>query len=123
MPKEWKSKDIAEKWKKVETFRDIVFKSLETIRKEKCIGSSLGANVTATLHSDHKAELPDIDWAEICIVSKFTPVGFKLKVLSPVILCLAVINNMVELSFCTKKQVPIGNTFWTPSTVLKPTNK
>jgi isoleucyl-tRNA synthetase len=69
----WKNFALATRWKDIRTARALVSETIEPLRREKEIGSSLQANVILTV-SDETAfgALNEIDFAEVCIVSSAT---------------------------------------------------
>jgi isoleucyl-tRNA synthetase len=67
-PDTWLDAGLADKWQKVMDVRNIVLGALEIARKDKMIGSALEAHPLITMPND----LPDIDWAEVCITSQAT---------------------------------------------------
>ncbi len=68
-PQEWVDDALDDKWVKIRDARAIVLGSLEELRKDKFIGSSLEAEVGLGVHPNVMIALNEIDFAEICIVS------------------------------------------------------
>ena len=64
----WIDEDLARRWAAVRAVRNEVFVKLETLRREKVIGSSLEADVTMLLDGHSGAATEGIDWAEVLIV-------------------------------------------------------
>jgi isoleucyl-tRNA synthetase len=70
----WRDEALGAKWARLRAIRGSVTGAIEPLRREKFIGSSLEAEVTALLYDP--ADLPLIDgtdFAEIAIVSAFEP--------------------------------------------------
>jgi isoleucyl-tRNA synthetase len=66
----WRDDGLGAKWLSVMAARQRVTEAIEPFRREKTIGSSLQAEVTARVSDDSlRAALASVDFAEICIVS------------------------------------------------------
>ncbi|HEY0148931.1 MAG TPA: isoleucine--tRNA ligase [Allosphingosinicella sp.] len=66
----WRDDALGAKWQAVMAARQQVTEAIEPFRREKTIGSSLQAEVTARLSDENLREaLASVDFAEICIVS------------------------------------------------------
>lgn len=69
-PESWRDDALADKWAQVRKIRSVVTASLELMRRDKVIGSSLQAH--AEIYVDSTAGIDDLDWAEIGITSSAT---------------------------------------------------
>ncbi|MFH2205036.1 MAG: class I tRNA ligase family protein, partial [Elusimicrobiota bacterium] len=72
-PAAWNDASLADRWTRILTVREKVFKCLEEKRAEKVIGSSLKARVVITAAGAELAflkELGEETWAELLIVSE-----------------------------------------------------
>ena len=70
LPKDWKNPQLAEKWHTIRKVRRVATGALELDRQEKRIGSSLEAMITIFIEDEsYKADLKDINFAEISITS------------------------------------------------------
>jgi isoleucyl-tRNA synthetase len=67
IPEHWRDNALAEKWTKIREIRAGVTFSIEALRRDKVIGSSLQA--IASLPEEAGALLTAQDWADICITS------------------------------------------------------
>jgi isoleucyl-tRNA synthetase len=70
----WKDEALWAKWQRLRAIRTVVTGAIEPLRREKFVGSSLEAEVTALLYDP--ADLPlvqSVDFAEIAIVSALEP--------------------------------------------------
>jgi len=66
------SETLSIKWSDVRHFRQAVNESIEPLRREKVVGSSLQASVQVELrNNDVRFDLSDVDMAEVAIVSQF----------------------------------------------------
>ncbi|HEY7810632.1 MAG TPA: isoleucine--tRNA ligase [Allosphingosinicella sp.] len=66
----WRNEELGAKWQSVMAARQQVTEAIEPFRREKTIGSSLQAEVTARVSDEALREaLGSVDFAEICIVS------------------------------------------------------
>jgi isoleucyl-tRNA synthetase len=66
----WRDDALGTKWQAVMAARQQVTEAIEPFRREKTIGSSLQAQVTARVSDESlRAALASVDFAEICIVS------------------------------------------------------
>jgi isoleucyl-tRNA synthetase len=66
----WRDEALGAKWQGVMAARQQVTEAIEPYRREKTIGSSLQAEVTARVSDEGlRAALASVDFAEICIVS------------------------------------------------------
>jgi isoleucyl-tRNA synthetase len=65
IPDYWRDDALAAKWRRVRDIRRVVTGALEKARAEKKIGASLEAR--PVLYAGEGA--PEVDWAEVCIVS------------------------------------------------------
>jgi isoleucyl-tRNA synthetase len=66
----WRDDALGAKWQAVMAARQQVTEAIEPFRREKTIGSSLQAEVTARVSDESmRAALASVDFAEICIVS------------------------------------------------------
>jgi isoleucyl-tRNA synthetase len=66
----WRDDALGGKWQAVKAARQQVTEAIEPFRREKTIGSSLQAEVTARLSDENlRTALASVDFAEICIVS------------------------------------------------------
>lgn len=66
------SETLSIKWSDVRHFRQAVNESIEPLRREKVVGSSLQASVQVELrNNDVRSDLSDVDMAEVAIVSQF----------------------------------------------------
>jgi isoleucyl-tRNA synthetase len=66
----WRDDALGAKWQGIMAARQQVTEAIEPFRREKTIGSSLQADVTARLSDEDLREaLASVDFAEICIVS------------------------------------------------------
>jgi isoleucyl-tRNA synthetase len=72
LPANWQDKALADKWENVRAIRKVVLGALEPKRVDKTIGSSLEAHPVVHLQADMLAQLQDLNWADICIVSQAT---------------------------------------------------
>ena len=70
MPDEWRDERLAEKWEKIRELRRIATSSIETMRNQKEIGSSLEAEVTLFFETGSDAFLDTETWADVLIVSQ-----------------------------------------------------
>lgn len=68
VPAKWRNDSLVARWEEAMKVRDAVLKSLEEARNAKLIGSALEAHPVISMPHD----LPDFDWAEICITSQAT---------------------------------------------------
>ncbi|HZG10255.1 MAG TPA: isoleucine--tRNA ligase [Allosphingosinicella sp.] len=66
----WRNQALGAKWQAVKAARQQVTEAIEPYRREKTIGSSLQAEVTARVSDEVvRSALASVDFAEICIVS------------------------------------------------------
>ncbi len=72
IPANWKNDALKAKWGKITEVRSAVLKSIEPLRANKTLGSSLEASVILTADKETQTILQDIDLAEISITSNFT---------------------------------------------------
>jgi isoleucyl-tRNA synthetase len=79
IPDTWRNDGLQVKWQKIRAVRSEVTGKIEEMRREKQIGSSLQAIAVISDFSAIGLELPEAEWADICITSgaKFdaTPQG------------------------------------------------
>jgi isoleucyl-tRNA synthetase len=68
-PERWRDAALAEKWTKIRELRGIATVSIETMRNQKEIGSSLEAEVTLFFENGHDTLLDADTWSEVLIVS------------------------------------------------------
>ena len=73
IPAAWRNDKLAERWKNIRNYRSLITASIEDMRREKKIGSSL--QVTFEISKTYTFGLQAVDWADLAIVSKviFTP--------------------------------------------------
>ncbi len=69
LPASWRDDFLAAKWERVRERRRIATVSLETMRQQGVIGSSLQAAVTLCFEEDQDTLLSEELWAEVLIVS------------------------------------------------------
>ena len=72
VPKGWRDDVLASRWQKVRALRRVVTGALEIERREKRIGSSLGAHPTVFAPAQYVAAFDGLDLAEIAITSDAT---------------------------------------------------
>ena len=70
-PKEFENKELSKKWDEILKIRDICNLSIEEKRASKEIGSSLEADLEIKLNHKLLKLTKEIDFAELCITSKF----------------------------------------------------
>ncbi len=70
-PKEFENKELSKKWDEILRIRDICNISIEEKRASKEIGSSLEADLEIKLNHKLLKLTKEIDFAELCITSKF----------------------------------------------------
>ena len=70
-PKEFENKELSKKWDEILKIRDICNISIEEKRASKEIGSSLEADLEIKLNHKLLKLTKEIDFAELCITSKF----------------------------------------------------
>ena len=69
--KNWRNRELAQKWGKIRTARKVIVAALEIERKEKRIGSSLEAAPEVFINSQEISQaIRDVDLAEIAITSQ-----------------------------------------------------
>ena len=69
IPVSWKNEDLNSNWDYVKKIRDEANISIENMRAEKIIGSSLEANIEIKLNKEFYEKAKDINFSEICITS------------------------------------------------------
>ncbi len=74
-PDIFKNQKLEEKWSQLVKIRDVCNISIEAKRASKEIGSSLEADLNIKLNEKYKETVKDIDFSELCIVSK-TDINF-----------------------------------------------
>ena len=67
IPEHWRDDALAQKWARIREIRAGVTVSIEALRRDKVIGSSLQA--IASLPEEAAALLTVQDWADVCITS------------------------------------------------------
>ncbi len=78
-PKAWNNIDLEQNWKKIVDIRNEANSSIETMRAEKIIGSSLEANIEIELDEDNYNLGKNYDFSEICITSSAKIINTKKK--------------------------------------------
>jgi isoleucyl-tRNA synthetase len=69
-PKDWANPELIAKWARIRELRKLVTGTLELVRADKKIGSSLEADVTLVVSDPaDKSLFDEVDLAEICITS------------------------------------------------------
>jgi len=68
-PKTWNNMDLEQNWKKIIDIRNEANSSIEAMRAEKIIGSSLEANIEIELDEENYNLGKNYDFSEICITS------------------------------------------------------
>ena len=68
-PKIWKNEELNERWIKLKNIREISNISIENMRTEKKIGSSLEANIKIKLKKELYQLAENFDFSELCITS------------------------------------------------------
>ena len=68
-PKNWKNEELNERWIKLKKIREISNISIENMRSEKTIGSSLEADIKIKLNKKFYDNYKKFDFSEICITS------------------------------------------------------
>ena len=69
IPITWKNENINNNWTYIKKIRDQANISIETMRADKIIGSSLEAKIDIKLNEEFYQNVQDIDFSEICITS------------------------------------------------------
>ncbi len=70
LPDSWQNEELAEKWEKISLVRSDVLKSIEELRAEKIIRSSLEAEAVITTEQSYKSVFENVDLSEVCITSQ-----------------------------------------------------
>ena len=78
-PKAWNNIDLEQNWKKIIDIRNEANSSIETMRAEKIIGSSLEANIEIELDVENYNLGKNYDFSEICITSSAKIINTKKK--------------------------------------------
>ena len=78
-PKSWNNIDLEQNWKKIIDIRNEANSSIESMRAEKIIGSSLEANIEIELDEENFNLAKNYDFSEICITSSAKIVNTKKK--------------------------------------------
>ncbi len=78
-PKEWNNLELEQNWKKIIDIRNEVNSSIENMRAEKIIGSSLEANIEIELNEENYNLGKNYDFSEICITSSAKILKTKIK--------------------------------------------
>ena len=78
-PKTWNNIDLEQNWKKIIDIRNEANSSIETMRAEKIIGSSLEANIEIELDEENYNLGKNYDFSEICITSSAKIINAKKK--------------------------------------------
>ena len=78
-PKAWSNIDLEQNWKKIIDIRNEANSSIETMRAEKIIGSSLEANIEIELDEENYNLGKNYDFSEICITSSAKIINTKKK--------------------------------------------
>ncbi|WP_075482874.1 isoleucine--tRNA ligase [Candidatus Pelagibacter communis] len=68
-PESWNNKKLKQNWQRIIDIRNEVNSSIETMRAEKIIGSSLEANIEIELDEENYNLVKSYDFSEICITS------------------------------------------------------
>ena len=68
-PQSWHNTKLEQNWQRIIDIRNEVNSSIETMRAEKIIGSSLEANIEIVLNDENYNLGKDYDFSEICITS------------------------------------------------------
>jgi isoleucyl-tRNA synthetase len=74
VPAAFKNDALAEKWDFIKSVRAVVLGNLERSRTAGEIKSSLEADISYEVHAEYKNIFAHVDMAEVCIVSKATPI-------------------------------------------------
>ena len=69
VPRSWKNDELSSNWDYVKKIRDEANISIENMRAEKSIGSSLEAMIEIKLNKEFYDKAKNINFAEICITS------------------------------------------------------
>ena len=78
-PKAWNNLELEQNWKKIIDIRNEVNSSIENMRAEKIIGSSLEANIEIELNEENYNLGKNYDFSEICITSSAKILITKIK--------------------------------------------
>ncbi len=78
-PEEWNNVNLEQNWKKIIDIRNEVNSSIETMRAEKIIGSSLEANIEIELDEKSYNFAKNYNFSEICITSSAKIIKTKKK--------------------------------------------
>jgi isoleucyl-tRNA synthetase len=70
LPEEWLDPELGERWVRLRAVRRLVTTAIEGARRDGLIGASLQAELELPLAEAEAAEMADIDWAELAIVSR-----------------------------------------------------
>ena len=70
IPKNWKNEELNSRWEKLKKIREISNVSIESMRSEKTIGSSLEANIRIKLKKELYELAKNFDFSELCITSE-----------------------------------------------------
>ncbi|TRW14004.1 isoleucine--tRNA ligase [Glacieibacterium frigidum] len=66
----WRDEALAARWERLRELRGLVTVSIEPLRREKKIGSSLEAAVTVSADADSVALMQSVDFNELCIAGQ-----------------------------------------------------
>lgn len=73
IPDTWNNEELAAKWARLSSFRDVVLGALEPKRADKTIGSSLAAAPVLIVENEvDKTLIESINFADLCIISDYT---------------------------------------------------
>ena len=78
-PKSWNNIDLDQNWKKIIDIRNEANSSIENVRYQKIIGSSLEANIEIELDEENYNLGKNYDFSEICITSSAKIINTKKK--------------------------------------------
>ncbi len=76
-PKTWDNVQLEQNWKKIIDIRNEANSSIEAMRAEKIIGSSLEANIEIELDEENYNLVKNYDFSEICITSSAKMINSK----------------------------------------------
>jgi isoleucyl-tRNA synthetase len=69
VPNSWNNEELSSDWEYVKKIRDVANISIENMRAEKSIGSSLEAMIEIKLNKEFYDKAKNINFSEICITS------------------------------------------------------
>ena len=78
-PKTWNNTQLEQNWKKIIDIRNEANSSIEAMRTEKILGSSLEANIEIELDEENYNLGKNYDFSEICITSSAKIIKTKEK--------------------------------------------